>query len=108
MDLSQSDDIDSTTDNLNKISTDEPRTTYDIINEIPAINSTNPNYTPVSSTVHTSQNWETNNPVVDSIATKGQTELKKGQQQVEDIVTKTKRILKQHCKFNRQTFPKIY
>lgn len=104
MDHPQSNDIDSTTDTLNKDLNNVPQTTYDSIDETPTINSANPDFTPVTTTTATSHSWETNNPVVDSITNKGKTELKKGQQQVEDIVTKTKRILKQHCKLVAENF----
>jgi hypothetical protein len=96
---SQSNDIDSTTESWNKSNyNDTTRNRHDG-DETPTVNSTNPNYSPISTTT-TTHNWESNNPVVDSIANKGKAELKKGQQQAEDIITKTKRVVKQHCKFN--------
>jgi len=95
MDLPQSNDIDSTTDNWNKNSFNEPHIISNDPNEIPTINSTNPNYHPISPTIPTNS-WETSNPVVDSIANQGKTELKKGQHQTEDIITKSKKVLKQH------------
>ncbi len=101
MDSPQSNDIDSTTDNWIKSSYKEP---HDDSDETPTINSTNPNYHPTSSTTPATHSWETNNPVVDSIANKGKTELKKGQQNAENIITKTKKVLKQHCKLNVSTF----
>jgi len=76
MNLPQSDDIDSTTDIWNKSSLNEQRVVHDDENETPTINSTNPNYHPISPTTTTTHSWETSNPVVDSIA-KGKTELKK-------------------------------
>jgi len=93
MDSPQTNDIDSTTENWNKSSFNEPRIEHVDPNEIPTINSTNPNYHPISPTTH---GWETTHPVIDSLAHKGQTELKKGQQQAEDIITKTKKVVKQH------------
>jgi hypothetical protein len=104
MDLPQSNDIDSTTDNWNKNTFNEPPTTYEHINETPSINATNPNYHPISSTTPTTPSWETHSPVVD----KAKTELKKGQQQAEDIITKTKRAIKQHCKLNRSKLPNVF
>jgi len=104
MDLPQNNDIDSTTDNWNKNTFNEPPTTYEHINETPSINATNPNYHPISSTTPTTHSWETHNPVVD----KAKTELKKGQQQAEDIITKTKRAIKQHCKLNRSKLPNVF
>jgi hypothetical protein len=92
MDPSQSNYIDSTEDILKPNATaHEPSVRSNDSDETPTINSTNPDYHPTSTT----NNWETNNPVVDSIANKGKTELKKGQQQAEDIITKTKRVIKQ-------------
>jgi hypothetical protein len=84
----QNSHVDSTSDNYTK-------NTSDNFDETPTVNSVNPNYHPSSST---SASWETNHPVVDSLANKGKTELKKGQQQAEDIITKTKKLFKQHCK----------
>jgi len=94
MALNQSDDIDSTTD-FNKYSVNEPQIISTNPNETPTINSTNPNYQSVSSTT-SNNSWETSNPVVDSLANQGKAELKKGQQQAEDIITKSKKVLKQH------------
>jgi hypothetical protein len=92
MDPSQSDVIDSTEDSWKPTAVaHEPSVRSNDSDETPTINSTNPDYHPTSTT----NNWETNNPVVDSIANKGKTELKKGQQQAEDIITKTKRVIKQ-------------
>jgi len=92
MDLPQSNDIDSTTDIWDKNSFNEPRVAHDDQSETSTIN---PNYHPISPSTATSHSWETSHPVVDSLA-KGKTELKKGQQQAEDIITKTKRFLKQN------------
>jgi hypothetical protein len=91
---SQIHEIDSTTDHVNKNLFDA--STPDS-NETPTVNATNPDYNAPSTTA--THSWETNNPVVDSL-NKGKTELKKGQQQVEDIITKTKRLVKQQCKLN--------
>jgi ElaB/YqjD/DUF883 family membrane-anchored ribosome-binding protein len=101
MDSPQSNDIDSTTDNWIKSSYKEP---HDDSDETPTINSTNPDYHPISSTTN---NWETNNPVVDSIANKGKTELKKGQQNAENIITKTKKVLKQHWDQTRTSLGQV-
>jgi hypothetical protein len=106
MAYNQSDDIDSTTD-LNKYSVNEPEIISTNPNEIPTINSTNPNYQSVSSTT-SNNSWETSNPVVDSLANQGKAELKKGQQQAEDIITKSKKVLKQHCKLNASKFVNIF
>lgn len=61
-------------------------------NEMPTVNSTNPNYHP--SSMNTSHVSETT-----SIASteKLKTEFKKGPQQVEDIITKLKRVSKEQC-----------
>jgi len=85
----QSGDIDSTTDNAYKSSFDEHGFKHHDPSETPTVNSTNPNYHPPSSEeiLHSS---------VDSHDYKGKTELKKGHQQTEDIITKTKRVIKQH------------
>jgi polyhydroxyalkanoate synthesis regulator phasin len=103
----QSHDIDSTTNNWNNKPSNDPTsmyhehtTRYDS-NETPTINSTNPNYTPSSTTNNYSR--EINNPVIDSVVNKGHTELKKGQQQAEDIITKTKKVVKQHWDQTRQS-----
>ena len=86
---SQSYDIDSTTGGWTKTShIDHSPRTYDS-SETPTVNSTNPNYHP-SSTVNGSMN--------ESVASKATTELKKGQQHAEDIITKSKRLLLQQCK----------
>lgn len=79
----QNSTIDSTTaDNWTKTSFNDP-------NETPTVNSTNPNYNP-SAYLHTSLN--------ESSIDKTKTDLKKGQQHAEDIITKSKRLLKQQCK----------
>lgn len=104
MDLPQTDEIDSTTDtNWNRTTVHEPLMTFDDDNDnIPAINSTNPNFHPITPPPTTTTTYirETHNPVVDSLGEKAKTELKKGQHQTEDIITRTKRILKEHCKFH--------
>jgi hypothetical protein len=101
MDSPQSNDIDSTTDNWIKSSYKEP---HDDSDETPTINSTNPNYHPTTPATHS---WETNNPVVDSIANKGKTELKKGQQQAENIIIKTKKVLQQHWEQTRTSLGQV-
>jgi len=103
MALPQSNEIDSTTDwnkssyNESQIISNDPR------DEIPTTISTNSNYNSVSSTTP-----NTSNPVVDSVINQGKTELKKGQQQTEDIITKSKKVLKQHCKLNVSKFLNIF
>ena len=104
--FAQSNDVDSTTvtgDHWNSNSYNESVTTRHDPNETPTVNSTNPNYNSSNS-----NNRETSNPVVDSLANKGKTELKKGQQQAEDIVTKTKKVVQQQCRFNMFVFPSVY
>jgi hypothetical protein len=91
----QSYDIDSTT-----MSNNDYSNRYDS-NEKPTVNSTNPDYHPSST------NWETNNPVIDSVGNKAQTELKKGQHQAEDIITKTKKVVKQHWDQTRHSMVQI-
>src|SRR5437588_11448018 len=101
MDLPQSNDIDPTKDLWDISTFNEQRVTHPDPDETPTINSTNPNYIPISPTATTTapHSWETSHPVVDSLA-KGKTEIKKGQQHTEDIITKTKRVCKQHHKLN--------
>lgn len=78
----QSSTIDSTTtDHWTKYSHHDP-------NETPTVNSTNPNYNPAAN------NHQTLN---DSTIDKTKTDLKKGQQYAEDIITKSKRLLKHQC-----------
>jgi hypothetical protein len=99
----QSHDIDSTTTNNNNewhktaSSFAEQAARFDP-NELPTVNSTNPNYQPLSN--NSSHYWDKTQSTAESVADKTKSELKKGQQQVEDIITKSKRILKQQCKFN--------
>jgi len=101
---SQIHEVDSTTDHFNKNSFDEPTPIRDDSNETPTVNATNPDYNPPSTTATHSR--ETNNPVDDSL-NKGKTELKKGQQQVEDIITKTKRLVKQQWEQTRHSLVQI-
>ena len=101
MDLPQSNDVDSTTDNWSKNVVPEPLINLNDQDETPTINSTNPNYHPISPTTTTNTTThfrESNNPVIDSLANQAKTEVRKGQQQAEDILSKTKRIFKQNCK----------
>lgn len=90
--------IDSTTTEWNKPETIEIRhdhhSRFDP-NEMPTVNSTNPNYHPVS------LNSSTINHSTETTTEKSKIELKKNQQQVEDIITKSKRIFKEQCS---QTF----
>ena len=107
MDLPHNDELDSTPDIDWKSSLpNEPLMTFDDENEIPIRISTNPNPHPITPPppATTAQIRETHNPVLDSIGEKTKTELKKGQHQAEDIITKSKRILKQHCKFHERQF----
>jgi hypothetical protein len=105
MDFPESHDIDSATDDWVKSPTHEPL--IDLADQIET--STNQSYhpitpppppPPITTASTTSHIRETINPVVESLANQAKTEVKKGQQQAEDIISKTKRILKQHCKFN--------
>jgi len=89
----QSYDIDSTTGEWNKISSTDHSTRYDP-NETPTVNSTNPNYHPVSPTSTTNNHHSIHETAVDKV----KTDLKKGQHHAEDIITKSKRLLKQQCK----------
>lgn len=91
----QSYNIDSTTDSWNKSSLNDHTTRFDP-NETPTVNSTNPNYNPTPST--NNHTWEKTNSVIETAADKAKEELKKGQQHAEDIVTKSRRLLKQQCK----------
>jgi len=93
----QSYSIDSTTDGWNKKSFNDHSTRYDP-NETPTVNSTNPNYQPTSTS--NNHSWEKNNSVIETAADKAKGELKKGQQHAEDIITKSKRLLNQQCKFS--------
>jgi ABC-type multidrug transport system fused ATPase/permease subunit len=67
-------------------------------NEAPTVNSTNPNYHPTTPT-NNNNSWEKNNPVIESTVDK----TKKTQQQAEDIVTKTKKLVAQNWEHTRQT-----
>jgi len=80
---SQSYDVDSTTGGWTKSSVIDHTARFDP-NETPTVNSTNPNYHPTPSS-----NGSMSEPAV----SKATTELKKGQQHAEDIITKSKRVL---------------
>jgi hypothetical protein len=96
--------IDSTTtDEWNKNSFNDHTSRYDQ-NETPTVNSTNPNYNPTSTNNH---NWDKTNSVIETAADKAKGELKKGQQNAEDIITKSKRLIKQQCKSNQIIFQSI-
>jgi hypothetical protein len=86
----QSYDIDSTASEWNKIPSNDHSTRFDP-NETPTVNSTNPNYHPSSTT-------NNHHSVHETAADKAKTDLKKGQQHAEDIITKSKRLLQQQCK----------
>jgi ABC-type multidrug transport system fused ATPase/permease subunit len=89
----QSYDIDSTTTGWNKSPLNDHSARYDP-NETPTVNSTNPNYNPTSAL---------NNSVTEAAAHKATGELKKGQHHVEDIVTKSKRLIKQQWEQTRHS-----
>ncbi|CAF1124036.1 unnamed protein product [Adineta ricciae] len=100
----QSTDFDLMTDQVEGVGHEEivpPR--YDP-DETPAINSTNPDFIPPPITP--SHQTDITNPVVDTL-NKGKTELKRGQQQAEDIITKTKKIIKQHWDQTRHSLIQI-
>jgi hypothetical protein len=97
--FAQSNDADSTTntgDHWNSNSYNDSVTTRRDLNETPTVNSTNPNYNPITS-----------NPTVDSLVNKGKTELKKGQHQAEDIVTKTKKVVQQQWDQTRHSLVEV-
>ena len=98
----QNHSIDSTTDGWNKKSLPDHSTRYDP-NETPTVNSTNPNYQPTSTT-NNNHSWEKNHSGIETAVDKAKGELKKGQQHAEDIITKSKRLLNQQCKFNEPCF----
>lgn len=91
---SQSFDVDSTTGGWTKTPAfDHPTRTYDL-NETPTVNSTNPNYHPTSTS---------NGSTSETVAHKATTELKKGQQHAEDIITKSKRLFQQQWNQTRHS-----
>lgn len=83
----QSQYIDSTTTSLDPLALNSHPTARYAPDEAPTINSTNPNYQPNPSSAHS---FDT------SMGEKTTHDLKKGHQQVEDIITKSKRLMKQH------------
>lgn len=88
----QNSTIDSTTtDHWTKASYNDP-------NETPTVNSTNPNYNPSA---------YQNNSLNESTIDKTKTDLKKGQQSAEDIITKSKRLLKQQFEQTRQSIVQL-
>jgi hypothetical protein len=92
--------IDSTTYEWNKTndlssSNVNSSTRYDP-NEMPTVNSTNPNYH--SNSMNNSHMREKSNATHETTNDKGKVELKRGQQNVEDILTKSKRLVKEQCK----------
>jgi len=91
----QSHDIDSTTGGWNKIPTNDHLTRHDP-NETPTVNSTNPHYHPTSTTTN-------HHSVLDTTVDKAKTDLKKGQQHAEDIITKSKRLLQQQWEQTRHS-----
>lgn len=104
MDLPQNDELDPTPDIDWKSSLpNEPLMSFDDENDIPIRPTSNPIPHPITPPPPPppATTTQIHNPVLDSIAEKSKTELKKGQHQVEDIFTKSKRILKQHCKSHR-------
>jgi hypothetical protein len=82
--------IDSTTDGWTKSSLSDHSSRYDP-NETPTVNSTNPNYQPTNN-----HSWDKNNSVIETAADKA-----------EDIITKSKRLFNQQCKFEFQKRPRI-
>lgn len=89
--------IDSTTNDWNKVEPNEYVPDYSNRfdhNELPTVNSTNPNYHPTS--LNNSHISERTNGSMETAAEKMKGELKKGHANVEDIITKSKRIFKQH------------
>ncbi|CAF1065937.1 unnamed protein product [Adineta steineri] len=92
---SQSYDVDSTTVGWNKSPVMDHSSRFDP-NETPTVNSTNPNYHPSSSTT-------THNSVTETAANKATAELKKGQHHAEDIITKSKRLMKQQWEETRHS-----
>jgi len=109
MNLPQNSNVESTTYNWNKNVDEEPLIDLVDRDETPTINATNPDYQPVSSptTTTTTHIRETNNPVVDSLANQAKTEVRKGQQQAEDIITKTKKIFKQNWDQTRTSLGQV-
>lgn len=103
MDLSESNDFDASAYTWSSKPDEEQLISLESTDEPLATTTADLDFTPVvpppaATTTTTTQNWETSNPVVDSVVNQTKTELKKGQQQVEDIFTKTKRIVKENCK----------
>ncbi|CAF1318117.1 unnamed protein product [Rotaria sordida] len=96
----QSYDIDSTTHEWNKNSFNDHSIRHDP-NEIPTVNSTNPNYHPTS-TIN-NHGWEKNNSTFETNVDKVKVELKKGQQHAEDIITKSKRHILQQWEQTRHS-----
>jgi ABC-type multidrug transport system fused ATPase/permease subunit len=96
--------IDSTTDGWNKIPSNDHSTRYDP-NEIPTVNSTNPNYHSTSSTDN--YNWEKTTSTIETAADKAKGELKKGQQHAEDIITKSKRLIQQQWEQTRHSIVQL-
>ncbi|CAF2376972.1 unnamed protein product [Rotaria sp. Silwood2] len=96
----QSYDIDSTTNEWNKSSSNDHSMRHDP-NETPTVNSTNPNYHAASMT--NNHSWEKNNSTVETNVDKAEEEFKKGQQHAEDIITKSKRYILQHWEQTRHS-----
>lgn len=86
----QNDNIDSTTNGWNNNSSNDHLTRHDP-NETPTVNSTNPNYHPANN-----HSWEKSHSIMETNVEKAKNELKKGQQQAEDIITKSKKLFMQH------------
>lgn len=89
---SQSYDVDSTTGGWTKSAGLDHSARFDP-NEMPTVNSTNPHYNPAP--------LSSNGSLNESAVHKAATELKKGQQHAEDIITKSKRVLQNQCKCKR-------
>ncbi|UJR35194.1 hypothetical protein I4U23_027961 [Adineta vaga] len=100
----QSNDIDSTTEHFNNSIHEELIPVHHNIDDTPAINSTNPDFIPP--VITPSHHTDITNPVIDTL-NRGKAELQKGQQQTEDIITKTKKIVKQHWDQTRHSLIQI-
>ncbi|CAF1969444.1 unnamed protein product [Rotaria magnacalcarata] len=97
---SQNYDVDSTTNDWNKSSSNDHSIRHDP-NEMPTVNSTNPNYHPASTT--NNHSWEKNNSTIETNVGKAKEGLKKGPQRAEDIITKSKRVFLQNWEQTRHS-----
>ncbi|CAF3319179.1 unnamed protein product [Rotaria socialis] len=97
---SQNYDVDSTTNDWNKSSSNDHSIRHDP-NEMPTVNSTNPNYHPASTT--NNHSWEKNSSTIETNVDKAKEVLKKGPQRAEDIITKSKRVFLQNWEQTRHS-----